>query len=859
MHQVPDPLARPLSRRAALRAAGLLAAATAAGTALPAALRPTAATAAPSGAAPRAITPVRPPAVPLAVRSPYLTTWQQADTLPGTWSTFWNGRITALCGIARIDDKPWLFAGAPGTPAPTAMTQADLTVTATRSVYTLTGGGVTLTVTFLSPVEPADIQRQSVPFGYLTVRAASNDGASHRVSVYVDVSAEWTHGDDATPVAWAQRATGAAQALSFTPASPGVLAEHNDQASWGSMVLATPTGTGLTWQIGEDTAVRGNAATTGTLPNTSDSGGPRAINDRWPVAGLMRDLGTVGGTPAEVTLALGHVRTPAVSYLGAPLDPWWKHYWSDWPAMLDWFLADHPTALSRATALDQKLAADAKAAAGGGITGDHYAAICALAARQAVAGTELVNRGGTPWAMLKEISSDGNVSTVDVIYPAFPAFLYLAPNYLQLLLEPVLEYAEHGGWPGEFAEHDIGSSYPNAAGHNDGKEEDMPVEESANMLLMSAMTIQHLPADAAKAFATGHYPILRRWAEYLVGTALDPGNQQQTDDFTGPIAHSVNLALKGIVGLGAMSIVAATAGNTADHDRYLSTARSYISQWFDKAKDPSGSHLKLAYDRDGTWSLKYNGYPDLLLGLDLVPAAVADLESAWYAGQAGRYGVLLDPRNNYTKADWELWTAAWLSTRPVRDTLVNGVYGFANDTPQRTPFSDWYVVASAARQGFSDRPVIGGILSLLPSHAPSSARWTKIQNKHSGKVLAVSGMSTDNSADVTQWSDNGTADHLWTVVPNGDGTVRITNRHSGKVLAVHIQSLDDGAHVQQYVDNGTPDHNWRLVDAGNGLVKIVNAHSGKLLAVNGMSTSDGAQITQWPDNGTDDHLWRLLT
>ncbi|MEK8169392.1 DUF5127 domain-containing protein [Streptomyces sp. M19] len=68
------------------------------------------------------------------------------------------------------------------------MTQTDRQITATRSVFTLTGGGITLTVTFLSPVDPDDTRRQSAPFGYVTVEAATADGASHAVEVYLDTS-----------------------------------------------------------------------------------------------------------------------------------------------------------------------------------------------------------------------------------------------------------------------------------------------------------------------------------------------------------------------------------------------------------------------------------------------------------------------------------------------------------------------------------------------------------------------------------------------------------------------------------------------------------------------------------------------
>jgi hypothetical protein len=46
--------------------------------------------------------PARPPAVPLAVRSPYLSTWLEAGSdggnggyLAGEWPTFWTGQVTA--------------------------------------------------------------------------------------------------------------------------------------------------------------------------------------------------------------------------------------------------------------------------------------------------------------------------------------------------------------------------------------------------------------------------------------------------------------------------------------------------------------------------------------------------------------------------------------------------------------------------------------------------------------------------------------------------------------------------------------------------------------------------------------------
>lgn len=812
-------------------------------------------------------TPLRPPATPLVVRSPYLSCWQAADDLAGTWSSFWNGHITAMCGIVRIDGTPYLFAGAPSLPAGptlTVMNQVSLTVTATQSAYVFNGGGVNLTVNFLSPVDPDDLQRQCVPFGYVTMRAASADGNSHAVEAYFDISGEWAHGDTTQNLSWSQTTTASTVALTNTPTSPSVLAEFNDQASWGTVVFASPQSASLTWQIGQDVVVRAQAANNGVLLGTEDQNQPRPISDDWPVFAFCSDLGTVtsAGPSAEFTVVIGHVRTPAISFLGsADLAPWWTTYWSDWQDMVDWFVADYGSALSSASALDLRIQTDAQNAVGGGTQGTEYAAVCALALRQAFGGTELVDRGGEPWAFLKEISSDGNVSTVDVVYPASPAYLYLSPSYFQLLLEPLLYYAENG-WIEQFAEHDLGPGYPNASGgvtNGQDTQEDMPVEETGNMLIMTAALLQRIPAAQAAAFAVQHYAIFTQWARYLVPNALDPGYQNQTDDFTGKIANSVNLAAKGIIGLGAMSLIAGFAGNDSDRDSYLNTAFSYISQWVSLGEDPSNPSLDLAYADSGTWSLKYNCFPDRLLGLGIVPLGIQAQEADWYQSQAGAYGVLLDPRNDYTKADWEMWTASWLAEQDTaRNTLVSGVYGFLQNTADRVPFSDLYVVSSAAQVAFQNRPVVGGVFGLLLDPVPTTTTWFKIKNYHSGLLLAVSGMSLADSADVTQWEDNGTVDHLWALLPNGDGTTRIVNRNSGKVLAVNDMSTADGAYVQQYQDNGTADHNWTIEDAGDGYVKFLNANSTKVMAVSGQSTTDGAQVTQWDDNGTPDHLWTLI-
>lgn len=60
--------------------------------------------------------PARPPAIPLAVRTPYLSTWQAAGSdggnggyLAGGWPTFWAGQVTGWCGMIKVDNEVYTW------------------------------------------------------------------------------------------------------------------------------------------------------------------------------------------------------------------------------------------------------------------------------------------------------------------------------------------------------------------------------------------------------------------------------------------------------------------------------------------------------------------------------------------------------------------------------------------------------------------------------------------------------------------------------------------------------------------------------------------------------------------------------
>jgi len=102
---------------------------------------------------------------------------------------------------------------------------------------------------------------------------------------------------------------------------------------------------------------------------------------------------------------------------------------------------------------------------------ESYYAIVTLSARQVMGAYVLtVNSNDSedntdPLIFQKETSSDGNVNTVDVMYPAMPFFLYTSSELLGFNLNPLFQNREGGFYPNGYSMHDLGSSFPNATGH----------------------------------------------------------------------------------------------------------------------------------------------------------------------------------------------------------------------------------------------------------------------------------------------------------------------------------------------------------------------------------------------------------
>jgi hypothetical protein len=658
--------------------------------------------------------PFRPPAVPLVTHDPYFSAWSVSDALTGTEVRHWTGTNYGLCGLARLDGQAFRCIGTFPRDVP-AMEQTGLEVTPTRTVYTFEAAGVRLTLSFLSPLLPHDLDVLARPVTYITWEAQATDGAAHDVSVYLHVQGEWVVNTADQAVVSARFNQPDLDVLRMGSARQPILetAGDNVRIDWGYVFLAVPRASGGATALIEADPGRAAFVQTGTLPPADQIAAPRPAHDGWPVLACALPLGPVGDAPVARHVLLAYDDVFSLEYFHRKVRPFWRRDGQGVAELLATAEREYGPLAERCAAFDAEVTADLK-----GAGGDGFAALCALAFRQCLAAHKLAaDLDGTPLFLSKENFSNGCIGTVDVTYPSAPFFLLFNPALLRAMLTPILDYARTPRWRFPFAPHDLGT-YPLANGQVYGggersEQDQMPVEECGNMLILLAALTQ---AEGHAEYVRGYWPLLTGWAEYLRAKGLNPENQLCTDDFAGHLAHNVNLSLKAILGLGCFARMCEQTGRPADAEGYRRAAQAMADDWVRMADD--GDHFRLTFDGPGTWSQKYNLVWDSLLGLNLFPPDVARREVAFYKTKQNIYGLPLDSRSGYTKLDWIVWSATLAEDPADFAALTDPLYAWMNETPARVPLTDWYWTTDGKQAGFQARSVVGGLyLPLLKDPA----------------------------------------------------------------------------------------------------------------------------------------------
>lgn len=617
---------------------------------------------------------LRAPATPLITIDPYFSVWSNTDRLYDGETVHWTGKPNTLCGAIEIDGKDYRFMGG-GVGEP--ITQTVLDITALTSAYTFEGAGIKLTARFFTPLLPDSLEIMTRPVSYLALCAEPTDGQTHSIKVKIYASEELCLDKKGEyEVVTKTESFNGINAVRIGSVDQPILAKSGDdlRINWGYFYLAAKDA-----EVGSYKCDETN----------------------------MTFLTLEKAFKSEALIAFAYDDIYSIEYFGDKLKSVWNNDGKTIQGAISDALADYETLLAKAAEFDDRLYLDAVRAGG-----EKYAELLQLAFRQVIAAHKTVlDSDGNLLFISKECFSNGCAATVDVSYPSIPMFLLYNPELVLAMMRPIFKYAESDAWKFDFAPHDAGR-YPLVNGQVYGAntlDKQMPVEECGNMIIMTAA---YSIASGDFGFASEKFDILAKWASYLIEYGFDPANQLCTDDFAGHLAHNCNLSLKAISGIAGMAIICDKLGKVGEAVKYMEKAREISIKWLLRAQNGDGSY-RLAFDRKGTYSMKYNIVWDKLFGTKLIPHEVFDGETWANRRHFGKYGMPLDNRKTYTKSDWLVWTATLCDSKADFESYIEPLWEAYNSMPSRVPMTDWYDTVTSAKVGFQNRTVQGGLFIKL--------------------------------------------------------------------------------------------------------------------------------------------------
>ncbi|MBE7038830.1 MAG: DUF4965 domain-containing protein [Ruminococcaceae bacterium] len=651
------------------------------------------------------------PAIPLITCNPQFSIWSMCDNLYDDVPRHWTGMQHPLTGCVTVDGVEKIFMGKKRhnpyfnqisfshMPTPQIINQVDLKVTPLKTIYTFRDDKIELEVTFFTPLLLDDLMLLSRPVSYLSYKIKAIDNKNHDIKVYIDASALLAVNmpDEMVTLGYEDN---------FVYASSGeddMLkdAGDNKRISWGRFCLASPYGKlGITKEGEKNFGIKSFDGIAPLKPIINDLIGQTVkVSDVFPVLYNFSEYEKT--SLAEGFVAFAYDDIYSVEYFGKKVKGYWTKDGDSFKNMFKNAVENYESILKKVNEFDQRLLDEANKVS------PDYAKIISIAYRQAIAAHTLCYDGNEGIFISKECFSNGCAATVDVTYPSIPLFLIYNPDLAEFMLNPIFKLIENGKWPFDFAPHDAGC-YPIVNGQvyglKDGElllDMQMPIEECGNMILCVASICKKRKNPS---LAQKHFDLIKQWADYLVKYGFDPENQLCTDDFAGHLAHNSNLSVKAIMGIGAFGMLLKMMGK---EDSYTQIAKEYAKKW--KEITFEKDHYRLSFDKEDSWSIKYNLVWDKLFNLDIFDKDVFETEIKYYKTKIEKYGLPLDCRRLYTKSDWQMWSTILCDDKEYTDKIVSAMLNMLSDTNDKVPFCDWYYTNNAAKSSFQNRSVQGGL------------------------------------------------------------------------------------------------------------------------------------------------------
>lgn len=664
------------------------------------------------------------PAYPLFLNDPQYSLWLSDDELNTKNVETWYGEQKRIYGVLRAKGESWCFMGNYADIAMENVYKAEqisLDVTAFSTDFVFKCGKTLLSLKFVSPLLPNDYELLSMPVCYVEYKITGADDAEIAFFVNGEICYDKNLSGN-------KKLRGGNVPLSnLESAFCGLLYQH-PLCTAGDLC---GTDSGYYYITGKRAAYCDDLAMISYIQHGDAT---LAIGKET----VERYLASVN-TEAEGIVQLAYDDTVSINYYGNYLKGFYLSNHSIFEAM-EFTAKNYKNIDVKLDKTDKELSEKAAK------FGEDYVFLLKASFRQAMAAHKLVvdDKDGVLW-LSKECGSGGFIATADVSYPSMPMFIYYNPELIKGMMKPILRFAKSSVWHYDFAPHDAGM-YPVCSGQLYGQkaenncgeqrvreggfwkefgavypiydlpkgydcyyyEKQMPIEESANMLLMFYAAYYK---DKDLSFFLGYSDLCEKWADYLSEKGLKPENQLCTDDFAGHIANNLNLSIKATVALKAYSELLRAAG-VKDYARYAETAAKFAKKISDFAEGKS--HLPSTWDNgDETFSLKYNFVLDKLFGFGLFDKKIMEREVSYYLTKTNEYGIPLENRETFTKSDWLIWSAFLTDDIEKSKAIVSPIRKFLQCGVDRVPFSDLYYTETGKASAFRARSVQGGLFLLL--------------------------------------------------------------------------------------------------------------------------------------------------
>ncbi len=614
---------------------------------------------------------MRMPLIPLITVDPYFTVWTENITKKAP--VHWTGTNNTILGTVNVDGEVFRFLGK-GDENEMTVKSLDADAFSTTVIYE--NGKIELTAKFTSPMLITDLYYSSRPVTYLKLSYKPLDGNTHKVTAKISASEE----------------------LVLASAGEGRACSKDVKIDGMSCVKMGSGSQKVLWRSGDDIridwgyfhlAVNGEAET-----------GNEVIDDLYAVYAETE-------LNSDALFLFAYDDIESMVYFGENLKAYWKNDGKTIEEAIKEAADEYDELLKKCDDFSAKLKNDAKEKGG-----KKYAELLLLAYRQVMAAHKLVvDKDGNNLYISKECYSNGCGATVDVTYPSSPLYLLYNTELLKGMLRPIFRYSNSEAWTFDFAPHDVGQ-YPLLNGQVYGENKlkwQMPVEECGNMIVLVSAICE---ADNDYSFAEENMELLEKWSKYLVQYGKDPENQLCTDDFAGHLAHNCNLSLKAIMGMAGFSKILRHFGRDDEADELFAKAQEYADSFIENAENPDGS-FRLAYDQEGTFSLKYNAIWDKIWGTELLPEKFYKNEIERYKKEALPYGVPLDSREKYTKSDWMIWAACLANNKEDFEFIADLLWNAYNTMRTRVAMTDWFYADTSEMVSFKHRTVQGGLFIKL--------------------------------------------------------------------------------------------------------------------------------------------------